>query len=199
MNISKVITNIKNRLQLFPKALPVKIARQDAVLDCLINQYKNIKYYKMKKLIFAIALGFCINKGNAQIIITNESKITEQQAKSLAANVMASFTENVSFAYKSGISYDQFTKNLYAAGTETPPIFIEGNHMLEEAFKYLSNGTTKAGILKVDDGKAVASAMNVLYNQRSSDVITQNGSELFGSKNFAENPKSTSKIGRAHV
>ena len=147
----------------------------------------------MKKLIFAIALGFCINKGNAQIIITNESKITEQQAKSLAANVMASFTENVSFAYKSGISYDQFTKNLYAAGTETPPIFIEGNHMLEEAFKYLSNGTTKAGILKVDDGKAVASAMNVLYNQRSSDVITQNGSELFGSKNFAENPKSTSK------
>ena len=147
----------------------------------------------MKKLIFAIALCFCYTLGNAQIIISNESKITLQQTKSLAANVMASFTEKVSFAYKQGMSYDKFTANLYSAGTETPPIFIEGNHMLEEAFKYLSNGTSKAGILKSDDGKAVVAAMQVLYNQRLGNDISKNGSELFGGKNFSENSNVTGK------
>jgi hypothetical protein len=150
----------------------------------------------MKKLFLMSMFALSLLVVNAQKIITSEN-FTKEQAKSLAVNVMASFTESVSFAYKPGLSFDQFTANLYSSGVETPPIVAEGNQMLQLAYKYLSRGYTKSSILKLDDGKAVASTLIYLNSQRSDETIKTTGSEIFGGRSFAENSTIAGKASAA--
>ena len=87
-----------------------------------------------------------------------QDKVTDEQAKAIAANTMANFTESVSFAYVKGISLREFKKTL--CGKAVP--LDAGNGMIETAYTYLSNGATKDEIIKENDGVAVARVFKYL-------------------------------------
>ena len=130
----------------------------------------------MKKLLFALLLSSCYFAGTAQ------TTITQDQAKSIAANVMAGFTKASSFAYSKGISLSDFKTKLY--GKAVP--VIAGNTIIEAAYGYLAKGTTTEQIIRENDGKAVASAFKFLLDQHNKG-IEPDGTELFGGKNVLDN------------
>ena len=107
-----------------------------------------------------------------------QDKVTDEQAKAIAANTMANFTQSVSFAYTKGISLGDFRKKL--CGKAIP--LDAGNGMIETAYSYLSTGVTKDRIIKENDGIAVAKAFKYLYDQHNKGVVGSDGSELFGGK-----------------
>jgi len=134
---------------------------------------------KMKKLLFAIALQCCYFLGTAQ------TKITSNDARVITANVMANFTESVSFAYKKGISLEQFKTSL--CGRALP--LQAGYGMIETAYGYLSKGIKKDQIVKENNGVAVANAFKYFLNQHKNGNVIADGSELFGGKEeLANNP-----------
>ena len=129
----------------------------------------------MKKLLFAIVLNCCYFFGMAQ------TKITADEARSITANVMANFTENVSFAYSKGISLNEFKNKL--CGRAEP---VEaGNGMIETAYTYLSKGISKDQVIRENNGLAVANAFKFLLDQHNKG-IEPDGTELFGGKNALE-------------
>ncbi len=125
----------------------------------------------MKKLLFILALTCCSFWGIAQ------EKFNAEEAKAFTANIMANFTESVSFAYNKGESFDEFRTRLCCIAVPDDA----GNALLETAYHYLANGVSKEEIIKVNDGKAVASAMQYLANLHEKE-IQSDGSELFGGK-----------------
>lgn len=129
----------------------------------------------MKKLLFALALNCCYFFGTAQ------DKISAEEARLITANVMANFTESVSFVYTKGISLDQFKSNLC---NKAVPVKA-GNGMIETAYNYLSKGITKSQIVKENDGVAVANAFKFLLDQHKKGIEID-GTELFGGKNALE-------------
>ena len=129
----------------------------------------------MKKLLFAIALNCCYFLGTAQ------TKVTADEARSITANVMANFTEAVSFVYTKGITLDQFKSKLC---NKAVPVKA-GAGMIETAYTYLSKGITKSQIIKENDGIAVANAFKFLSDQHAKGIATD-GTELFGGKDALE-------------
>lgn len=112
-----------------------------------------------------------------------QDKVTDEQAKAIAANTMANFTQSVSFAYIKGISLGDFKIRL--CGKAEP--VDAGDGMIETAYSYLSNGATKDEIIKENDGIAVARALKYLSDQHNKDVVSSDGSELFGGKENLQN------------
>ena len=112
-----------------------------------------------------------------------QDKVTDEQAKAIAANTMANFTQSVSFAYVKGISLKDFKIRL--CGKAEP--VDAGDGMIETAYSYLSNGATKDEIIKENDGIAVARALKYLSDQHNKDVVSSDGSELFGGKENLQN------------
>lgn len=106
-----------------------------------------------------------------------QSAVTESEAKTIIANLMASFTEKVSFAYSKGISLERFKANLLIRPTD----LTEGNAMIESAYNYLSRSATRDQIIKEDNGKTVAAALRYLLKFQTK-TIEPDGSELFGGK-----------------
>lgn len=129
----------------------------------------------MKKLLFALALNCCYFFGTAQ------DKISAEEARLITANVMANFTESVSFVYTKGISLDQFRSRLC---NKAVPVKA-GDGMIETAYNYLSKGITKTQIVKENDGVAVANAFKFLSDQHNKGIDTD-GTELFGGKTALE-------------
>lgn len=125
----------------------------------------------MKKVFLVLSIVSICLSGMAQ------QKITQEQARSICAQEMASFTKVVSGAYKKGMSYDAFQYTL--CGKWQPA--IEGSNQLKTAFNFLSAGTTTDQIIKTYDGKEVAAAMNFL-SQMHNKGVASDGSELFGGK-----------------
>lgn len=119
-----------------------------------------------------MALHCCYFLGTAQTTVTAE------QAKAITANVMANFTERVSFVYTKGITLDQFKVKL--CGKSVPG--LPGNSMIETAYDYLSKGVTKDRIIRENDGVAVANAFKYLSDQHKKG-IEPDGTEVFGGKN----------------
>ena len=106
-----------------------------------------------------------------------QSAVTESEAKTITASLMASFTEKISFAYSKGISLEQFKANLLIK----PTAFTEGNAMIESAYNYLSRSATRDQIIKEDNGKTVAAALRLLLKFQTK-TIEPDGSELFGGR-----------------
>ena len=106
-----------------------------------------------------------------------QSAVTESEAKAITANLMASFTEKVSFAYSKGISLERFKTNLLIK----PTPFIEGNAMIERAYNYLYRSATRNQIIKEDNGKTVAAALRLLLKFQT-EGIEPDGAELFGGR-----------------
>lgn len=125
----------------------------------------------MKKLILIILFNCGCLYSFAQ------SAVTESEAKTIIANLMASFTEKVSFAYSKGISLERFKANLLIRPTD----LTEGNAMIESAYNYLSRSATRDQIIKEDNGKTVAAALRYLLKFQTK-TIEPDGSELFGGK-----------------
>jgi len=126
----------------------------------------------MKKLLLAVALNCCYFLGTAQ------TKISADEAKNITANIMANFTEAVSFAYVKGVSLTDFKSRLYG---RAKPV-AAGVGMIETAYGYLSNGIRKDQIVKENNGVAVANAFKYLSDQNSKGIVGTDGSELFGGK-----------------
>lgn len=138
----------------------------------------------MKKLLFALVLHACFFTVSAQ------TTITADQAKSLSANIMASFTDAASFAYTKGITLDQFKSRLCG---KAAPVYA-GNLMIEEAYNYLNRGTSKADIAKQNNGVAVANAFKFLLDQHKKG-IEPDGTEIFGGRTALDaNGNQVSKV-----
>ena len=106
-----------------------------------------------------------------------QSAVTESEAKTIIASLMASFTEKTSFAYSKGISLERFKANLLIR----PTAITEGNAMIESAYNYLSRSATRDQIIKEDNGKTVAAALRFLLKFQTK-TIEPDGSELFGGR-----------------
>ena len=104
-----------------------------------------------------------------------QSAVTESEAKTIIASLMASFTEKTSFAYSKGISLERFKENLLIR----PTAVTEGNAMIESAYNYLSRSATRDQIIKEDNGKAAAAALRFLLKFQTKAIVPD-GAELFG-------------------
>jgi hypothetical protein len=138
---------------------------------------------KMKKLLLAVAITCCYFSGSAQ------SSVTREQAKSIAANVMANFTVSTSFAYTKGITLAQFKSKL--CGKALP--VIAGDGLINEAYYCLSKGMTKEQVASQNNGVAVANAFKYLLDQHNKGV-EPDGTELFGGKNNLPAADGTARV-----
>src|SRR6476620_730698 len=106
-----------------------------------------------------------------------QQKITSEQARSICAQQMASFTNVVAGAYTKGMTYDAFQYTL--CGKLQPT--VEGANQLKAAYNYLSAGTSSDQIIKTYSGREIAASMNFLL-QSHNKGLESDGSELFGGK-----------------
>lgn len=131
-----------------------------------------------------MALSCCYFFGIAQ------EKITAEEARNITATTMANFTFSTSNAYYKGMSLESFRAKL--CGSAVP--MRQGDAMIETAYIYLSKGLTKEEIINVNDGRAVANALQFLSNQHNKGIVTD-GTEIFGGNNILLRTAFTAKEG----
>jgi hypothetical protein len=117
------------------------------------------------------------------------SKKDQEYVKSQFRKGMASFVESVTPFYKKGMTLNQFKTE--RVGKNTKGITKEGNALLDKAFEYLTNSTSRTSIERSDSGKEIAAALvyvkryNVEKRSSSGDVM------LFGADSDSSFAKST--------
>ena len=139
----------------------------------------------MKKImvgIFALVLCLSSFKGMAQTSYTPEQMLQHVKES------MASFTSNVSFVYRDGMSVEEF-KNILCNGQ--PVATREGDDILNKSFDYLSRRLSFEEIVKSDDGLVFTKGLKYLYENRSSEDIGENDAKKLFGENLLENPPSS--------
>ena len=124
----------------------------------------------MKNLIFGLIATVFFGLG------ANAQKVTKEEARTYAANVMVEFKNSLQPAYNESKSFEDFIKNSTGPYDPQGTMTAEGRNMLTVAYNYLSNKTSDEMIIRSYEGKEVALAFKYLKDNGSLD----NEGILFG-------------------
>ncbi len=122
-----------------------------------------------------------------------QSKMTKEEARQKAADVMIVFVEAVEPIYQESKpkSYDAFLAALYP--TTKPALTVEANALLNDVYNYLKNNTSSSAIMAGYNGISLARAAESVSNKLNGTI---NLDELFtgtaGDFNPYEGPQAKS-------
>ncbi len=145
-----------------------------AVIKLLFKIMKNLLFGIIATILFAF-------NGNAQ-------KLSQEDVRLILAKGMAEFTVNLKPAYDKTENVEDFKKTITGCWYSTMP--VEGNDLLDAAYRILEKKLSEDEVLKEYNGKELATA--VLYlDSLSKKGVRTDGSELFGGTTGDFNPYAT--------